>query len=615
MNNSRPRASEAQRTRLTESLTRLRTLLLKQAPHLASLIFRPAIRYQPGNHPTNTASTNGRHITLAEPFFDLPVESRTASGTFPGPAAGVLLHEIFHIALGHIPRGAALRNRLTKPYNHYFANIAADCIINDVIASWKPVACTLPEDTYVGSRWLPEVRKHLADNNRPIPPAISRPTSESTMEELHDALLEAFPRTRSNCTTCNGSGTVSTHDPNPDPQHAPTKASQPVDDSTDETNPEDNKQQGDKAAPQDGNQQDDSDNGQQDDGQHDDSGNEANSQHDAQQADSPNSGSKAGPQDGNQQGNSGNGQQNDDPDAPHSSDSESAASADPGTASPNNSPHASNPAGANPSGQPRNPASGLPRTCPCPDCTPVLPAHLQRNASDPLQIPDPAKLDEIEADTEDWRRALKEAATAPGSQPGNEVLKALDIPRVRYPWQRILASVISNEIIPRPGYDPRSLSRNVIVAAAAGYPIYADPGYTNATLGGTLCVLLDSSGSMFFIPNLIPRLLGHINTITKLAGVQVHLIVGDTEIKLEKQDLDLDTAEIDSTAVSGGGGTELDALFDRARELRPTAILCMTDGFLYSWPDRPQCPVIWIAPEEGSLPSDLYPWGKLVSIP
>ena len=467
MTSRRPRPTDAQRAVLRDTLNRLRSLLLKQSPYLSALIFRPEIRYQHGDSPIRTAATDGRSIVLAEDFFTHAPSVSTPSGDFPGPAAGIFLHELFHIAFGHAARGASMRNRLTRPYNHHLANIAADCIINDTIRSWKPVACALPDDCYSGEKWLPEVRSRLLSKGKPVPDAIGRPTSQTTMEQLHDALVQAFPESSEPCASCGGTG------------NAP----------------------------------------------------------------------------------GGNG------------------------------------------------------SSPCPDCAaPPLPPALRRRGSEPIVIPRGAQPHVLDADSDKWKRALRHAARMPGSHPGDEVLDALDFPRVSHPWQKILAAVLSSAIIPRPGYDPLSLARSTIASAAAGLPVFIEPGFTNNSQGATLCVLLDTSGSMWCIPGLLPTLLGHIEAIARLAGVRLHLIGGDTEVAFEQQDIDVDPGLLRSTALKGSGGTVLDPLFERAAELHPNAILCMTDGFL-RWPAKPRCPTIWVTAGDRCADASEFPYGKVVNVP
>lgn len=99
---------------LAPTLSLLRTRLCTRTPFLGSLLlFAEMI----STDTISTAATNGRQIFINPQFFEcLPLDQQEA----------VLLHEVLHAALLHVPRGIG---RHAKRWN-----IAADIVINGVLA-------------------------------------------------------------------------------------------------------------------------------------------------------------------------------------------------------------------------------------------------------------------------------------------------------------------------------------------------------------------------------------------------------------------------------------------------------------------------------------------------
>lgn len=66
----------------------------------------------------------------------------------------------------------------------------------------------------------------------------------------------------------------------------------------------------------------------------------------------------------------------------------------------------------------------------------------------------------------------------------------------------------------------------------------------------------------------------------------------------------------DAWAVFGRGGTDLVPAFDLAKEEKYTAIICVTDGGIFRWPEKPKCPVIWVSTQQQAS----YPYGAVVRL-
>jgi predicted metal-dependent peptidase len=59
----------------------------------------------------------------------------------------------------------------------------------------------------------------------------------------------------------------------------------------------------------------------------------------------------------------------------------------------------------------------------------------------------------------------------------------------------------------------------------------------------------------------------------------------------------------------GGGGTAFASFFEKAKEMKPDAILMLTDGFVGDKVADPKIPTGWILTSDGKTP---YDFGKLV---
>ena len=659
-----PGIDPARRATLRSSVNEIRRLLMNQAPHYGFLLYKAPIIYRDTDEPSYIASTDGRNIFVGPRFFQLPVTCRTDAGTFPGDAPGVLLHEILHVAVGHPARFAGIRDRLTRRFSWDTANIAADCILNDLILDWSPVACTLPEGGVIGHKYLPLVVQALHDAGvGQIPEPLLRPTRESSLEELHDALLEAFlailekdPSQQQDPNAADsGSGQDST---------AGRSAPEPVDGTQDR--PPDNPEQASPSRASDtGNDQDDADASTAGEGHTDECGQpddddsadrrDGETREDSSSSGDTGSGADSASQpDGRQAGANaqpGPGKDNEttlesgDADGGPRSEQEPAAPSPGGSMrdAGNDTPPRAGPEDAA-DGETRSDPDSGPETAGNPQPAPVqddpdrvgrerqhtapdtrqvsphrdprsiVPRDLWPERLSPIELPLNLDETELSEDADSWQRALIQAAHAPGSHPGDAVLKHLSPKAARYPWHKRLAPILTSALIPRPGYSRTTPSRNTIACAAAGFPAFADPGVSSASEGATLCVLFDTSGSMFLF-DLVERLLAHVRAICERTGAQVHFIAGDVAVQHEQSDLDLDPNAFSDFHAPGGGGTILDALFERARTYQPHAILCMTDGYLAHFPKPPACPTIWVTAGEACLPERDFPWGKAVNVP
>ncbi|HXK36394.1 MAG TPA: VWA-like domain-containing protein [Candidatus Paceibacterota bacterium] len=109
------------------------------------------------------------------------------------------------------------------------------------------------------------------------------------------------------------------------------------------------------------------------------------------------------------------------------------------------------------------------------------------------------------------------------------------------------------------------------------------------------CLMVDVSGSMWW-----GNILGYLASAVKYLrthNVNVHFIACDTRIVMDEELTDGLPQEL-----PGGGGTDIVPLFDRARELKVEAAICVTDCELPHWPDKPPFETLWIVPAGQHVP-------------
>lgn len=102
-----------------------------------------------------------------------------------------------------------------------------------------------------------------------------------------------------------------------------------------------------------------------------------------------------------------------------------------------------------------------------------------------------------------------------------------------------------------------------------------------------VCFLVDTSGSMLhelrFVSPVVEYLARH--------NIETRLITGDTRITF-------DGVVTSIPEITGGGGTDITPLFDRAVTYKPESIICFTDGYVPFWPTDNGIPTLWVGCKE-----------------
>lgn len=120
-----------------------------------------------------------------------------------------------------------------------------------------------------------------------------------------------------------------------------------------------------------------------------------------------------------------------------------------------------------------------------------------------------------------------------------------------------------------------------------------------APIHDCLVIQVDSSGSMSNELQFINAALLWANR----QGFEIHLIAGDVKVLIDKVITPKNPVKVKWL---GLGGTDIVPLMKRALELKPKATICITDGYVPSYPSNPGIPVLWIGPHNKP------PYGKWV---
>ena len=239
-------------------------------------------------------------------------------------------------------------------------------------------------------------------------------------------------------------------------------------------------------------------------------------------------------------------------------------------------------------------------------------SHLEPGATDQLKPSDSKAM----PDPQRWTQAIigaKAVAQGTGNMPAalEKVLDNLLKPKVT--WTDHIEGLFARKVHGH-AYDFRRLDRRLIVRNIGA------PGKSGHGCG-TIVVAMDSSGSIYAVPDLIERFFGETAGIfEQLNPRRIIVIWCDAEVQA--------TFEIEDTAdlmscyykgAVGGGGTYFKPPFDWLEEHDiedVDAMVYLTDGDNADKPelaamDVPKYPVIWGCIAEGKS----FPFGDVVKVP
>lgn len=173
---------------LTQKLDRLLLLIMTRSRGLQAILIwvkHHVVENEPG-----IAYTDGTGIYYCKGFFDFS----------PQEQIFVICHEALHIALRHVSRAKAVREKDEANYNHALMNVAQDALINYSLEKY-----TLNEQAEKPWYRMPSVGVRISGL---LTPKVlqERPATSWTVEELYTYLWKKQPKIEITEQNANGTG-------------------------------------------------------------------------------------------------------------------------------------------------------------------------------------------------------------------------------------------------------------------------------------------------------------------------------------------------------------------------------------------------------------------------
>ncbi|AZL57915.1 hypothetical protein EI545_03135 [Tabrizicola piscis] len=207
----------------------------------------------------------------------------------------------------------------------------------------------------------------------------------------------------------------------------------------------------------------------------------------------------------------------------------------------------------------------------------------------------------------DWRNQMLRAMEA-GRKAGQGIgrLGAIlaDLAPAATPWEVHLRRLLALALTDRPQTSWRRPSGAWVARMAEAErhgspaPVY-EPGRQRQTHRPRIVIGLDTSSSID--PQTLRLFTAEAEAITRRTGAEAHLLLFD-EVVFDTLRLDPDGwSALGSTPLRTGGGTDYHDLFARAVQLRPSALVVLTD-LDAPLPPPPGIPLIWAVPRDCPTP-------------
>jgi predicted metal-dependent peptidase len=216
--------------------------------------------------------------------------------------------------------------------------------------------------------------------------------------------------------------------------------------------------------------------------------------------------------------------------------------------------------------------------------------------------------------------ALKRAQAGAGK--GDAILEcAPPDGMTRTPWTRALRRMLNSALVQRISVDPTKPSRRTIAAGFDAFMrakngskneiIHYLPRVTRQASAKRLVMIWDTSGSMFADREMMTRVMRETVTTCKRVNAVLTIIQADAAIS-EEISVGEAYEMIRTIQPKGGGGTDFRPAIARAMELRPDAIIYLTD-LMGTFPEKaPKIPLIWAYPPE--FANIKTPWGQRLEL-
>lgn len=207
------------------------------------------------------------------------------------------------------------------------------------------------------------------------------------------------------------------------------------------------------------------------------------------------------------------------------------------------------------------------------------------------------------------------AKTQAGAGKGDVIHEISPVMHQKTPWEAIVRRYLATALINQPNIDPSKPSRRMIANIALAKMtntrkmIQFEPKTRYTMPAKRLVIIIDTSGTIFFTPDLLNRFMSETVAIVRRTqsncdiifaddGVQEHLPIGEAMRKLK------------TMKPKGGGGTSFVEAIALAEKQNPDCIIYITD-LMGEFPTRkPRAPLMWAVPE--AYADIKYPFGKRV---
>ena len=221
----------------------------------------------------------------------------------------------------------------------------------------------------------------------------------------------------------------------------------------------------------------------------------------------------------------------------------------------------------------------------------------------------------------EWGMRLSQAldhSKLAGRGIGAVIPEIADAKGSRTPWEIILRSVVTRAITLRPAPSHARPSRRWL--ASDDYAMRnckPTPGFEAAIKYmhdvPLIALCIDASGSILMSPDLLQSFISEMVNIANRTGSDIYLITfSDRVLSVDKIKSANIYNFIKDLKISAGGGTDLSCFMGAAAEIKPSAIIVLTDlEGTFGQPPR-GVPVIWAVPNSASKLSP--PFGTVLPL-
>lgn len=196
--------------------------------------------------------------------------------------------------------------------------------------------------------------------------------------------------------------------------------------------------------------------------------------------------------------------------------------------------------------------------------------------------------------TEEIDNAVRQGALMAGKLGGNAD-KMGELKEVKVDWREPLEQFMTDV---SKGTDYMTWARPDRRWQASGVTM---PSSISESMG-VLGLVIDTSGSIYAMPELVSEFLGHMRAMFYAANPSaLHVVECDSDVTAHTVYDESNVADLDAKRVlRGGGGTDMRVALDYFKDnnINPEAIVVLTDGFT-PFPTELNCPTLWAITERG----------------